>query len=44
MHTMVEQTLHTIRERHPQGASILLVKQNARMILSVATRRYVLES
>jgi branched-chain amino acid transport system ATP-binding protein len=44
MPTLVEQTFETIRELHRQGATILVVEQNARMALSVATRGYVLET
>jgi branched-chain amino acid transport system ATP-binding protein len=44
MPTMVEQTFQTIRELHRRGATILLVEQNARMALAVATRGYVLET
>jgi branched-chain amino acid transport system ATP-binding protein len=44
MPTLVLQTFQTIRELHRQGATILLVEQNARMALSVATRGHVLET
>lgn len=44
MPTLVEQTFETIRELHRQGGTILLVEQNARMALSVATQGYVLET
>ncbi len=44
MPAMVAQTFATIRGLHRQGVTILLVEQNARMALGVATRGYVLET
>ena len=44
MPILVEQTFATIRELHRKGATILLVEQNARMALAIATRAYVLET
>ena len=44
MPTLVAQTFATIRKLHAQGVTILLVEQNARMALGVATRGYVLET
>ncbi len=44
MPTMVAQTFATVRDLHRRGVTILLVEQNARMALGVATRGYVLET
>ena len=44
MPILVEQTFATIRELHRKGATILLVEQNARMALAIATRACVLET
>jgi branched-chain amino acid transport system ATP-binding protein len=44
MPKLVQQTFDTIRALHAQGSTILLVEQNARMALAVATRGYVLET
>jgi len=44
MPILVEQTFATIQTLHRQGATILLVEQNARMALTIATRAYVLET
>jgi branched-chain amino acid transport system ATP-binding protein len=41
---LVEQIFDTIRELNEQGATILLVEQNARMALSIANRGYVLQT
>ncbi len=44
MPKLVEQTFETIRSLHEGGATILLVEQNARKALAVATHGYVLET
>ncbi len=44
MPKLVEQTFETIRSLHQGGATILLVEQNARKALAVATHGYVLET
>ena len=44
MPTMVTQTFAIIQHLHRRGVTILLVEQNARMALNVATRGYVLET
>ncbi len=41
---LVEQIFDIIRSLHENGATILLVEQNAQMALSVADRAYVLET
>jgi branched-chain amino acid transport system ATP-binding protein len=41
---LVERIFELIREIHRQGATILLVEQNAHMALNLASRGYVLES
>jgi branched-chain amino acid transport system ATP-binding protein len=41
---LVESIFETIRRLHAGGTTLLLVEQNARMALQVATRGYVLQS
>jgi branched-chain amino acid transport system ATP-binding protein len=41
---LVEQIFSIVRRLHADGATILLVEQNARMALKVATRGYVMET
>jgi len=41
---LVESIFETIRQLHAGGTTLLLVEQNARMALQVATRGYVLQS
>jgi branched-chain amino acid transport system ATP-binding protein len=40
----VDSIFDTIRQLHTSGTTILLVEQNARMALQVASRGYVLQS
>jgi branched-chain amino acid transport system ATP-binding protein len=41
---LVDSIFETIRQLHASGTTILLVEQNARMALQVATRGYVLQT
>jgi branched-chain amino acid transport system ATP-binding protein len=41
---LVDSIFHTIRELHTSGTTLLLVEQNARMALQVASRGYVLQT
>jgi branched-chain amino acid transport system ATP-binding protein len=41
---LVDSIFETIRQLHSEGTTILLVEQNARMALQVASRGYVLQS
>lgn len=41
---LIEQIFDIVRELHAAGTTILLVEQNARMALSIASRAYVMET
>jgi branched-chain amino acid transport system ATP-binding protein len=41
---LVDSIFDTIRQLHAAGTTILLVEQNARIALQVATRGYVLQT
>jgi branched-chain amino acid transport system ATP-binding protein len=41
---LVDNIFDTIRQLHADGTTILLVEQNARIALQVASRGYVLQS
>lgn len=41
---LVRDIFHTVREINQQGTTILLVEQNARMALRIASRGYVLQT
>ena len=44
MPTLVQEIFKIIQEIHTSGTTILLVEQNARKALAIATKAYVLES